>query len=61
MNGSSPTIVSRLAVAADLTTQSLVEIDVPGLSIQRDLRAVWRHGVELSPLAAALLAQLPNL
>ena len=61
MNGSSPTIVSRLTVAADLTTQSLVEIDVPGLSIQRDLRAVWRHGVELSPLAAALLAQLPNL
>jgi DNA-binding transcriptional LysR family regulator len=61
MNGSSPTIVSRLAVAADLTTQSLVEIDVPGLSIQRDLRAVWRHGVELSPLAAALLTQLPNL
>ena len=32
-----------------------------GLSIQRDLRAVWGHGVELSPLAAALMAQLPNL
>lgn len=58
VQGNAPTVVSRLAVSADIASGTLVEIDVPGLDIHRDLRAVWpQHGL-LPPLARALLDDL---
>jgi DNA-binding transcriptional LysR family regulator len=60
INGSSPTVISRLAVAEDITNGRLVEITVPGLQIERTLRAVWPRRTELPRLAAALLASLPT-
>ena len=59
VNGSSPTVISRLAVADDLTNGRLAELNVPGFSIERTLRAVWPRRTELSRLASALLATLP--
>jgi DNA-binding transcriptional LysR family regulator len=59
INGSSPTVISRLAVADDIANGRLVELTVPGLQINRTLRAVWPRRNELSRLAAALLATLP--
>lgn len=61
ISGSSPTMISRLAVAADIEAGSLVEVAVEGINIRRKLRAIWPERHELSPLAAELLAQLPNL
>ncbi len=61
MNGSSPTVISRLAVRDDIEAGSLVAIEVPGLIIERRLRAVWPKRSELPPLASSLLKQLPNL
>ncbi len=60
INGSSPTVISRLAVADDIANGRLVELNVPGLQINRTLRAVWPRRSELSRLAAALLATLPT-
>jgi DNA-binding transcriptional LysR family regulator len=58
INGSSPTVISRLAVSADLAARSLVEIPVDGFRIERRLLAVWakRHGP--SRLAQELLDHL---
>ncbi len=61
MNGSSPTVISRLAVKDDIIAGSLIEVEIPGLSIERRLRAVWPKRADLPPLATALLKQLPNL
>jgi DNA-binding transcriptional LysR family regulator len=61
INGSSPTVISRLAVADDIANGRLVELTIPGFEIQRTLRAVWPHRTELSRLAAALLATLPGV
>ncbi len=61
MNGSSPTVISRVAVQSDIDSGSLIAIDVPGLHIERRLRAVWPKRAELPPLARALLKALPNL
>lgn len=61
MNGSSPTVISRIAVVADLAAGTLVHIDVPGLRIERRLRAVWPMNVDLPRLGRDLLAQLPDL
>ncbi len=58
VHGNAPTVISRLAVAAELETGQLVEIDVPDLRIGRDLRAVWPTGAELPTLARALLDDL---
>jgi DNA-binding transcriptional LysR family regulator len=60
VNGSSPTVISRLAVADDLATGRLVELTVPGLEIERSLLAVWPRRTVLPRLAAALLATLPT-
>ena len=60
-NGSSPTVVSGVAVAADLDAGTLVAVPVAGLSIRRRLRAVWPRRRDLNPLAQALLDQIPNL
>jgi DNA-binding transcriptional LysR family regulator len=58
VRGNAPTVISRLAVAADVDAGSLVEIEVTGLSIPRDLRAVWSQRTPLPPLAQALLRDL---
>ncbi|NJC73145.1 LysR family transcriptional regulator [Planosporangium thailandense] len=46
------TVLSRLAVAADVPAGTLVEVPVAGLDLGRDLRAVWLPG-RLTPLAAS--------
>lgn len=56
--GNNPTVISRLAVADELEAGSLVEVDIAGLSITRDLRAVWSPSHPLPPLATDLLAAL---
>lgn len=61
MTGSSPTVISRIAVQDDIEAGSLVEIEIPGLQIERRLRAVWPKRADLPPLASSLLKQLPNL
>lgn len=59
ISGSSPTVISRLAVQADLENGTLVEITVPGLGIERELRAVWPARAEPARLALELLASVP--
>jgi DNA-binding transcriptional LysR family regulator len=59
INGSSPTVISRLAVADDLANGRLVAVEVEGLRIERRLRAVWPKRTAPSRLASALLATLP--
>lgn len=58
VHGNAPTVISRLAVAAELDVGQLTEIDVPGLVIGRELRAVWPAGTDLPTLARALLDDL---
>lgn len=55
VSGSSPTVISRLAVALDLASGHLSEVNIPELRIERDLRAVWLRSRPLPPLATALL------
>jgi len=58
LDGNSPTVISRLAVAAELASGSLVEIVVDDFIITRSLRAVWTSSQQLPPLAAQLLDSL---
>jgi DNA-binding transcriptional LysR family regulator len=58
VNGSAPTVISRLAVAGDLAAGSLVEITVEGLHVERQLRAVWTRRSEPAHLAVELLEHL---
>ena len=58
IDGNSPTVISRLAVADELASGALVEIEVMDLSITRPLRAVWSRRQPLSPLASQLLDSL---
>ena len=60
ITGASPTVISRLAVTGDIEAGSLVAIEVPGLSITRELRAVWPRSTKLPPLAESFLSQLPR-
>jgi len=61
LDGNSPTVISRLAVSAELDAGSLVEVQVVDLSITRNLRAVWSRRNPLPTLAAQLLESLaPN-
>ncbi len=55
VSGSSPTVISRLAVADDLAQGRLVELEIAGLTIARTLRAVWPRRRDLPRLAGALL------
>lgn len=55
LDGNSPTVISRLAVAAELESGRLIEIEVTDLSITRNLRAVWPRSHALPTLAAQLL------
>lgn len=61
INGSSPTVISRFAVADEVATGRLVEVQVSGLSIRRELRAVWPKGRPLPSLAKKLLASLSSV
>lgn len=56
--GNSPTVISRLAVAAEIASGELVEVEVTGLTIDRDLRAAWSPAHPLPPLATDLLSIL---
>jgi DNA-binding transcriptional LysR family regulator len=58
INGSSPCVISRLAVATDLADGILAEVAVPGLCIRREFRAVWRMKSPLPRLARDLLNSL---
>lgn len=58
INGSSPTVISRLAVREDLDRGSLIEVAVDDVQIHRRLRAVWSSKFEPSRLASDLLAHL---
>jgi DNA-binding transcriptional LysR family regulator len=59
VSGQSPTVISEHAVIADIDAGSLHHVHVPGLDIERQLRAVWPIGRTLPPLAQALIATLP--
>ena len=58
LTGNSPTVISRLAVAGEVSSGQLVEVKVAGLAIERDLRAVWPVGRALPKLATALLGDI---
>ena len=58
LDGNSPTVISRLAVAAELEAGALVEITINDLHITRSLRAVWPQRQPLPTLAAQLLESL---
>jgi DNA-binding transcriptional LysR family regulator len=58
IHGHAPTVISRLAVGADIAAGTLEEIDVTGLTIIRDLRAVWPERTPLPTLARQLLDAL---
>ena len=58
LTGNSPTVISRLAVAGEIASGQLVEVKVTGLSIERNLRAVWPAGKSLPKLATALLSDI---
>jgi DNA-binding transcriptional LysR family regulator len=58
VHGNAPTVISRLAVAAEINSAQLVEIHIRGLRIERQLRAIWPEGSTLSSLARALLNDL---
>lgn len=58
MAGGPPTVISHRAVGVDLDAGSLVAVDVPGLRIERRLRAVWPRSADLATLARDLLNQI---
>ncbi len=59
--GQCPAVLSELAIAADLASGRLVEVEVVGLSIHRRLRAIWPTSGNLPPQAITLLERLPSL
>ncbi|MFJ8783190.1 LysR family transcriptional regulator [Streptomyces sp. NPDC102476] len=44
VSGAGPAVLSELAVGEELTTRRLVRVPVEGVSLARDLRAVWPTG-----------------
>ncbi|GAS89218.1 LysR family transcriptional regulator [Mycolicibacterium brisbanense] len=50
--GAGPAVMSRLAVADDLTVGRVREVAVAGLDLRRDLRAIWVGG-RMPPAGAA--------
>ncbi|MEO3776727.1 LysR substrate-binding domain-containing protein [Micromonospora sp. B11E3] len=46
--GSGPAVLSSLAVSTELPAGALVAVAVSGLSLHRQLRAVWPAGRELT-------------
>jgi len=55
-DGAYATVISRLAVEAELGTGELVEVRVEGVDLGRRIRAVWRRTSPPRGLAGALLA-----
>lgn len=60
VSGQSPTVISEHVVTADVDAGSLHHVHVPGLEIERQLRAVWLDDRPLAPLARELVATLPT-
>lgn len=60
VTGNSPTVISRLAVATEIASGQLVEVDVRDLTIERRLRAVWPTAKPLPPLAESLLRSIES-
>lgn len=54
-SGAGPAVLSHLAVAEALGAGRLCAVDVAGLDLRRDLRAVWPRTRALTPAARALL------
>ena len=54
-SGDGPAVLSRLAVASELSSGALVEVPVVGLDMSRLLRAVWPVGSQLDAPASALV------
>jgi DNA-binding transcriptional LysR family regulator len=46
--GSGPAVLSSLAVTTELASGTLVEVAVPGVRLERSLRAVWPAGHQLT-------------
>ena len=44
VSGAGPAVLSELAVREELSARRLVSIPVPGIRLDRALRAVWRTG-----------------
>ncbi|GGX60370.1 LysR family transcriptional regulator [Streptomyces minutiscleroticus] len=44
IGGAGPSVLSELAVGEELAARRLVEVPVPGIRLDRDLRAVWPAG-----------------
>lgn len=44
ISGAGPAVLSELAVGEELSTRRLIGIPVEGVSLRRDLRAVWPTG-----------------
>lgn len=60
INGSSPAVISRLAVHDDLARGILTEVTVDGLRVNRQLRAVWSNKGEPPRLVLDLLDHLES-
>lgn len=60
LSGNAPTVISRLAVANELERGQLVEVDVDGLDISRQLRAVWPRTRALPALASDFLGHIDD-
>ncbi|MGW4288734.1 LysR family transcriptional regulator [Streptomyces sp. NPDC004673] len=56
VGGAGPAVLSELAVGEELATRRLVGIPVEGVSLRRDLRAVWPTGHRPTGPARELLA-----
>lgn len=54
-SGTSPSVMSQLTVEDELEKGTLVRLDVPGLVIERELRAIWSQRKPLAPLAHSFL------
>nr|WSY56195.1 LysR family transcriptional regulator [Streptomyces sp. NBC_00886] len=56
VSGAGPAVLSELAVGEELSTRRLVRIPVEGVSLARDLRAVWPTGHRPTGPARELLS-----
>lgn len=54
--GSGPALLSEFVVSSDLAGRVLVEVPTAGISLERQLRAVWHGGANPGGAAAELLA-----
>lgn len=61
LDGAGPAVISGLAVRMEIQIRQLAVVEVSGLDLHRDLRAVWSPAHILVPAAAAFLAELPGI